>query len=348
MAEVLFRATIQEGLRQLRLTGSGAAIEVRSIDVIPLYPDGEIPFEGISATSIYPSAWVWMPWEGDTRVLCLKRKTHAGYEFGLSDPGDYRLSIEARNDLPGPVLLEVRLDDAALGILMFDRQDNSWEEKGFSLHIDAGEHLLDVRFLNEMNVGETDPDLDNDAWIRRLRLSPASGANPVDQRTIIPTHPPRAIALVEAGTSQPNPGWSLEMEPDVQYNIETDADGEAMFTAILQRQNGAQFLLAPPLPIDTGGVLYYSALLRAENLDNHSINMCTYFLDNKGELVDTHIVNQEGITGTTDWVRFVELYPMPAGTSYYCSCFWVYENGKKTSDEAGTVYFKDLRIEAVD
>ena len=60
VAEVLFRATIQEGLRQLRLTGSGAAIEVRSIDVIPLYPDGEIPFEGISATSIYPSAWVWM------------------------------------------------------------------------------------------------------------------------------------------------------------------------------------------------------------------------------------------------------------------------------------------------
>ena len=102
---------------------------------------------------------------------------------------------------------------------------------------------------------------------------------------------------------------------------------------------------SPEIAIDASRIVYYSTMLKTEKLLNHSINLRTIYLDSMHNPIGGSVVNQEGLTGTTNWIRFVEFEPAPAEAAYYCIVFWAYPNGRRPSRESGLAYFAAPRIE---
>jgi len=91
--------------------------------------------------------------------------------------GLYRLQLHGVNDRPGPVLLHLSASGEPLGILRFDRDDDSWETKCVLLHPmhwpQGGDReaplTLSIAFINDGG-----PKGSRDAYIDWVRLIPLS------------------------------------------------------------------------------------------------------------------------------------------------------------------------------
>lgn len=338
------RAQIAGGERHIGLSGVGAG-EIEELRIIPRYPENRIVIPATETARFYPSDYVWSPERAGAPWLCLKRNTFADYEFSVAEAGEYELTLRGLHDRPGPIWLEVRLDDDALGVVQFERDDDTPGDRLMPMALAAGDHTLTVHFLNEGSVAESEEDRDRDAWIDRLEFRPlASGASAADDRIYRPGAETAFLALAADGN--PSPRWTAVHDGDLELRVDRGAarDGAGIVAAIPRESRGLLFV-SPPIPVGREGLVYYSAVLRAERLLNHSINLKTFLLDRSGERIAEKVVNQEGIYRDTGPVRFVDFQPVPPRVAAYQIAFWVYPNGRRPSTAAGTVRFGDVRIE---
>ncbi|MCX7014286.1 MAG: glycosyltransferase family 39 protein [Candidatus Sumerlaeota bacterium] len=300
----------------------------------------------------YPSEWVWSRMVQGSDALVLKRKTFAQYSFDLERAADYEIGIEALNDQPGPVLLECAIDGEPQGILAYARNDNSWEEQKFPAPLAEGRHRLALSFLNENESvsASLPPEKDRNAVIRDIAIRPRKAAEAVqDDRMATPSRLSRMIPLTAAPNAKSlAPGW--QVAPMKPYEPVRGPDGQGVairFT--MQRDDRAVFLASPPQPVPPNGIVYYSAMVRAQDLKNHSANLMTVFAGESGKPLEngSKWVNAEGITGTTDWVRIVEFIKAPSAARHFLAAFSSYPNSNRSYLRTGYVDFADLRIHEV-
>ena len=333
---------IDSGEHALDIASRRGLFQIHAIEVIPRWPDNRVEIPVSSAFSIYPSDVVSMPRIEKDFVVRMNQNALADYGFGLAEGGLYRLSCEAKNDKAGPILLEIRLDDRAAGILAFSRRDDSWEEMAFPTPISAADHVLTIRFLNESALDEAGAKAQRTAQARRLSLRPLGPSEEsVDQRLLAPAASPRRVSFAERG-------WSVAGgKPEARFGLDKDSlPGELAFTASLSPQSGQLTLESPPQEIKSSGIVYYSALVRCRNLQNHWANLVTFFMDKTGGRVRKQFVNPALITKTTDWVRLVEFESAPPGAVQYKAQFVVYPRDKRPFREDAQVSFAGLQIEA--
>ncbi len=307
------------------------------IDVIPLFDNGRISISPVSAFTFYPSDYVCTSSADGSPALILKRNTFATYAFGVENSGTYRLQIEARNDKPGPVMLDVRMDGKAAGILSWDKNDNSYESKSLPVQIDAGNHELSLAFVNEGDVSTSlKPDEDRDAIINGIVLSPDTST--ADER-MVAVKGETILPLIQGAE------LSRQFRLISEEQLETKSAGDSLCLAVPASSKGC-YIVGPMQSIKPGAPVYWSIELKAKNLQNHSANSSLLYCDGSGHPLSSPMpVNAEGITGTTDWARFVCYRPAPKGVAGYRPLIWVYGNSRKPSSEEAMVCARNLRIE---
>ncbi len=98
----------------------------------------------------------------------------------LPKAGVYRLSVVGQNDRPGPVILDVQLNDVQLGQIFFNEDDGSWSTRTLQIVADRpGIQLLSIFFNNDayqQDLVAQGLDGDRNALIERISLAPLSAA----------------------------------------------------------------------------------------------------------------------------------------------------------------------------
>jgi hypothetical protein len=341
------RVEIDEGVQSIEIDGASEG-EIESIRIVPRFADAVLRLAGTEIADFYPSNWVWSPEIEGVAWLCLKRNTFADYRFGVAETGDYEITIHGLHDRPGPVYLEVRVDDEPLGVIQFERNTNERGARRLPAMLTEGNRTLTLRFLNEGYVDVELPDLDRDAWIEAIEIRPVEeGAEAQDDRIYAPSGE-RSVALADRSTGALEKGWAHAADEGAEWSVETDPGlGLPVYEATLPRENRGVLLSSPAQPVEPKGLVYASALLRTEGLENHSINLRAYFFDADGQKIGEKAVNQEGITRTTKWVRFVEFQPVTDEVASFRIALWAYPNGRQPSPEPGRLFFGDLRVAGV-
>lgn len=338
---------IAKGDRRLSLSGFPHG-GIKLLRIAPVYAESTILIAATGPSVFYPSDFVWSAEIDGRNWLGLKRNTFATYDFSVLESGAYELGCVARHDRPGPVWIEIRIDDIAAGVLEFAADDNASDVRHLPVQLTAGDHRLTARFLNEGAVQELPEDLDRDAWIQSFSLRPLDAASTArDERLFSPRGAAASVPLATSDATGPGGSWSLTADGDLQARIvPADLPGGVAWTADLPRGSEGLLLRSAHLPLAAPGWVYLSAQLRAENLLNHSINLRVSYLDADGNSLGEKIVNQEGVYRTTDWVRLVEFQPVPGIVRSVRLAFWAYPNGRQPSPEPGRVFFGDVRIES--
>lgn len=346
------RARVEAGIHRLTLTLAGGALDVRRIVVVPRYPEGKIVIPAHAACDIYPSMYTLTPKIDGEYVLKLVRNTFASYKVGLAEGGLYRIRLEARHngaaEKVDPVWLEVRVDGRLAGLLEFDNSGASWATKSFPYPVSPGDHKLVVSFVNERKLSKVSPETDRDALVRSIELEMSKPNDAAaDDRVFTSLTPPVLVPLPPDGKKER--AWGMTTTDPVDTKLATTGgyENEPLFIASVPRDSAGLLLTSPVLKTPPSGLIYHSSMARAQNLMNHSINVRTTLLDAQGQELGALLANEEGITGETDWVRFVQVKKVPPVVAAYQIVLWVYPNGHRPSEEPGGVMFSQPQLENV-
>jgi mannosyltransferase len=285
--------------------------------------------------------------------LVMKRNSFADYEIMIPSDGTYGFSLCARNDQPGPVLLEMLVDDRVLGLLAFDKADDTWSTQTVPVQFSSGHHTLTIQFVNEMSVDEgLPPEQDNDAVLDYFilqRLLP--GESIPDYRIDISkalTPPPvrGRVALEDPNRPTGLPaGWQFTTALAYRFESIDELGGQVAIRIDVERDEKSVGLLTAPFAVEPGKLMYFSAKLRVQSLANQSANIMVAYFNRGGQSIAQQWVNMEGITGSTDWVREVYLGTVPEGAARATIAFVVYRNSITYYPESGSVWISDFRFE---
>jgi len=356
---------LNEGLYTLSLSGPTEQIPEATLSSLYVLPEiGGIYHREAEDTDLYhPSPWKRIEEIGGARCFTVERNNYIYYDrVPFSKTGRYSLTLRALEDSPGPVTIEVSLDWKPQGFLIFDKGDNTWSEKSFSLHAPEGEHTLSFHFLaspeevNKTLRGQVSSERNQDTdmcldYFEIKNLAP--GGKFPDMRLSIPQKVIAPITAIEEGFENPQspgtlaPKWQLTPQHKFSFNEVKDPEFSKAIRITVPPNSQALNLLTPGFFVKPGTILYFSARLRVENLQNHSANMMVLYLDEKGNIVGKDIVNSDGITDTTDWIRQVYFQPVHPRAVAAIISFWVYLNSVHTSPEDGYVYFNPVRFETL-
>ena len=323
---------------------------------IYLWAGGKIHREAEEADFLHPTTSQWVRKDFGARCFTLKINTYLGYEhiFAENDT-DYYFQLRALNDKPGPVLIEVSVDDQPVGILSFDKQDNTWGIKGFPLRLGAGEHTLRLHFLNNFKTGNgKKPDEDNDALIDYFELIPLDqfSGNKIDARVQVSrtdfTPIPHILTTFtdSAGGAKLRPEWQFASK-DASYTLEKLGEHEAVHITVPPLSKGAG-VVSVPFNVQPGKLLYFSLGIRTHSLNNHSANILVDFFGPNRQLLGREWVSDEGITGTVEeWIRYVYFRRIPQGVGFVRIQLVIYPNSKQFAKHSGNVWFSQLKPEII-
>lgn len=314
---------------------------------VPWRIEAEVPWR------VHPTSFNRISTIDGRTAFIMKRNSFADYEIVTPTEGVYAFTLSALNDRPGPVLLEVLLDDRVKGILSFSKADDTWSTQSFPLQLGGGKHTLTLQFLNEMSVDEgLPPDKDNDAVLDYFTLKQiVPGENIEDDRIDISKSlmlPPVAGRVFLEDPNQPtglSRGWQFSKPAKYEFEAIDELEGQTAIRIDVARDEKGLALLTPPFPAQPRTLMYFSAKLRVQNLANQSANIMVWFFDKRGQPIVQQWVNMEGITRSTDWVREVYLRSVPEGAVQASIGFIIYPNSISYYPESGSVWICDFRFE---
>lgn len=351
-------AGVDEGRRRLEVRrggdAAGRAFKLGEIAVFHSPADGRRVVPAFHAYELHPSLSTTTPEVDGEPLLRFARASHASYRFGIPLAGRYRVEVEARHDGAldtEPIAIEVRLNGMLVGTLAFENDPAGFRTFGLPVDLGRGDFRVTVRFLNEDNGV---PRFRRNAWVRSVAIRPWRDGDR-DERAVVPRKPAKPLPIVDTETKQIREGWLYGAETEHEYEFVKRPTGDVVFKLLVPPESDGVELAGPEQPVPADRLVYFSGMLRAAKLRNHSVNMLTRLFDEKGEpLPDARgealdvVVNQEGISGTTDWVRFVQFLVVPPEAKSYRPIFWAYANGRRPSEEVGEAWFGGLMIETYD
>jgi hypothetical protein len=322
--------------------------------ILPTW-NGKIEVSAYDADVAHPTSEKRVAQVAGRWAYVLKRNSYLRYEnIMLPEAGRYYFEISAVNDKPGPVLIEVLWDGKPIGIVSFDKADGSWGERVFPFSAGAGKHAVTISFINNNTASATGDDSDNDAIIAGFEIVQERivGDEARDERVQLlgklqemPAELSRALEDGGRGGKLPA-GWRLEPAMTFSYGAkETSGEKTAIQFEIAPFSQGVM-LMSPPEEVSPGKILYFAGEIRVKDLENHSANMQVLYFNAGKQLLSAQWVNVEGVTRTTDWVRFCYFRAVPANARWAIIAYVVYPNSRRPSESAGRVAFSDLRFES--
>lgn len=341
---------VRPGVRRLAFLSNGSAVTWARMEVLPRYAGDQIEIDLTRISNIFPNDFVRTERLGGTEILSLQRGTFASYKFSIEHAGRYLLTCISRDYRNSGIILELRVDDSPIGLLAYSSASPVWEARVVSVELERGDHELTVRFMSKSGFRKVRPRQAErrEAQVLALAFKPQpEGHKLADQRMLAPREEPILIQLSPAKPLGTPDAWTFSFDGETLPSIVDDLGlGHEVFAARIEPESQGLLLVAPSQPIPEGGLIYYSALLRCSELNNHSVNMRTYFLDADGAVIDSLVVSDSALNRTTSWVRFVEVTTAMPEAVAYAPVFWVYPNSRRPSSLPGYAYFGDLRIEA--
>lgn len=331
---------------------AGRLVFLKELSIIPEIEDNLI-FQAEEPDRVHPTWHKKTLCEDNIYYLKLMRNSFADYLIELPQDGQYKFSLRAKNDKPGPVLLEISVDDKPKGILSFDRKDNSWQIKSFPLALTAGLHRFTVSFINDFGK-EGEEDAENDAimdYIQLEKLEP--GVQVTNDRLQI------SDAIFKISNVIPS-GLFIRTGNEVnlasQWRIIGECKAEICFDHMIDRELPALKLwveaeskgitvISPPFEISEDKLFYWSVKLKTEDLINHSANACMYYFNQQHQVIKVDWSAIEGINKTTDWIRHIYFRSSPPQAKYAAIGFAIYPNSNRPSAKGGYVYIADFRQE---
>lgn len=353
---------LTEGVQRIKLVSPNKSAADSIIQEIQISPEisGEYRREAEDTDLYHPTAYKRIEQISGALAFTLERDGYLFYDrVPFNEGGQFGFTLRALEDKPGPVFIEVALDWSPLGILMFEKGDNTWSEKTFPFNAPAGEHTISLHFISppgdvERLVGGKMPSdrlQDTDASFDYFTIRPLNAADtfddmriPLQERLLAPT-----AALSAGYKSQQSPlalanGWN--MEPSMTFDFPQDEFEHpgAIRITIPPKELGLN-MMSPVFPVQAGNLLYFSTWMKVEHLNNHSANMKVVYLDKNNQPISMNIMNAEGLTGETGWVRQVYFRGVPNGAERAVILFWVYGNSIRVSTGSGTLWFAPIRFE---
>jgi len=107
--------------------------------------------------------------DGGTNVVALFTVGFIGADLFFPKTGEYRLSIRAKNSIPGPVVCEARLDDISIGTVIWGLNDGSYTERNLTFRSGWGARQLRIAYTND----EVSPEGDRNAFFQSFEIQPA-------------------------------------------------------------------------------------------------------------------------------------------------------------------------------
>ncbi len=322
---------------------------------LEIAPPADVPWriEAEAPWQTHPTSFNKIRRIDDRMSFVMKRNSFADYETLISTDATYAFTLSALNDRPGPVLLEVLVDDRVKGILSFSKADDTWSTQTFPLQLSNGRHTLTLQFVSEMSVDEgLPPEQDNDAVLDHFTLRQISPGEIIEDDRIdiskLLMLPPVLGRVVLEDPNQPtglSPGWQLTKPVKYRFEAIDELEGETAIRIDIDRDENKVALFTPPFPVKPRALMYFSAKLRVQSLANQSANIIVAYFDRGGQSIAQQWVNMEGITGSTDWVRQVYLRSVPEGATRATIGFTVYANSTNYYPQSGNVWISDFRFE---
>jgi len=288
--------------------------------------------------------------EDGASYLLMPYNAFASYRTFIQKQGVYEFGIRAKNDAPGPICYQIEVDDSPVGILTFPKGNDSWEVRKFPMKFPiVGNHVITVYFFSDLVTGTKGASGNNDSFISHLFLERVhEGEMVLDQRLEIPD---RALVPVSNYTSDlchatPHGGVPWRYTGYENTSIERIEVGGRKYDAfrgdIPYNSTGAN-LLSPPVPMRPGQLLYFTIKGQVKNLGNHSANVQLIYLDENQQIIGKEWANVQGLTGTTDEVKFIFLKSVTPVFSYVVINCAVYLNGIRPYNSTGQVFFYDFQ-----
>jgi len=353
---------LKQGVYMVRLKSAFNFPEEFSIIKLAVLPEVKGTYHReVEDTDLYhPTPWKRIESTQGARAFTLERNNYVWFDrIPISRSGRHGFLIRALEDKPGPALVEVSLDWKPLGILSFPRGDNTWSEKTFSFHASKGEHSLSFHFLsppaevNKLITGKmsSNRNEDTDLVLDYFEIRPLEkGEKYPDLRVPVGNNLVSPVPSIERGFQNPSvpdelmPNWRIK--PAHIYSFEQSPGSlhsRSIMIEVPYESKGFIFI-SPPFPVQQGKFLYFSTWLKTQNLINHAANMKVVYIRGQKAL-EEQIVNADGITKTTDWIRQVYLRLVPKGADKAIIVFWVYPNSRRPSQSPGYCCFDPVRFE---
>ncbi len=362
-------ASLPQGPVSLALNSEGSSlVRLESMLVHPV-PGEAFRIRAIEPDGFLPTVFTQEHDFKGHHALVMKRSAVTSYEFLLSSGVDRYLELQARHDAPGPVIIEAAVDGESLGVLSFDKGDNSWESLGLPFKAGKGLHRLEISFVNEGDVSPSlGEDADRDACIEWIDIYNSPPAETKEGFALIPDpveFPPEKASTLKWTSPEMVTGWTTNRSSQIQIIKENKEDRDYIAkitmpppdprrktTSEIQDDPGRQalFFSTGSIPARPNQTLYCSIDIRMENLLNHSLNLMLMYYDADSRELHRSIVFAQGVTmaGRIEkdfgWIRLVCIKPIPEGVSRVAPTLCVYPNGQLPSDEPGFVYVRPFRF----
>lgn len=353
---------LKEGVYTVSIEPAGAGKDQTRLKKLSIFPEvkGAYRREAEDTDLYHPTPWKRIEKRAGSMCFTLERNNYVYYDkVPFEDGGRFGFTLRALEDKPGPVMIDVALDWNSIGLLVFPKGDDSWSEKSFSFEAPPGDHTISLHFLaSPVEVAKlvggkmpADRSKDTDASLDYFEVKSLSPDDEFpDERIRTKGALVAASQRIVEGFRSPGsgdklaPGWDVNSPSNCPHDFPgTGERPEAVRFTIPPDAKGL-FFLTPPFRVRPQALLYFSAWLKVENLKNHTANMQVAYLGG-GKAVRMDIVNADGITKDTDWVRQLYFRPCPPGATHARIILWVYPNSRRFSTEKGYVWFDRVRFE---
>lgn len=272
------------------------------------------------------------------------------YHFDIKETGQYLIGLRAVNDVPGPIIFQVNVDDHPMGLLSFDKADQSVETKLFPVMLSEGWHDIRFSFISNVYTGrKMSDDEDNTAQMERVIVQRVMPDEPVvDNRVWLPMD--RVVDLDKFITWPPVLGqnqssaWQLTGYDEAGIEF-VESKGErypALYGTIKHEIMSAQ-AISPAFPVNPGELVYFQVKVRTREVHNHTANVQVAFLDANGRMISQQWVNGQGVLEDTDEVSIISLIGVPPGSKLGVVGLSVYSRGTKIFASTGEVWFFDFK-----
>jgi len=325
-------------------TGSSLAFRLRSSNVGKKFLYA-VEYDSSSSTYDIESKT-----EKDLSYVFAPYNSFTSYDLSLEESGQYLFTLKAKNDAPGPILYQIEVDDAPVGIVSFFKGDDSWDTKMFPVSLSGGHHILSIYFISDIYTGEQKKAGDNDSFLSYISLEKIRTPGTIpDQRVAFPRDslvpisqfiPGNRVSLTEQGGK----GWqAVGLSNSRNDRIrESGKEFDCLYAEVPPDSPGGGFA-SPAIPVQPGQLIYFTLKGRSGDLGNHSANVLVEFRDRDLKKLGASWINAQGIWSDNPGTKFVCFRQAPLGVQYIVIYLSVYPNSVRPYKIPGQVWFYDFQ-----
>ena len=278
--------------------------------------------------------------------LAILKNGFVSYSIHAPEKGNYLFEVEALNDKPRAVFVEVAVNEKPLGVLAYSDANDLFSTKSFEATLDQGTNILTFYFLNDQSDRTSDLSENNTDFIfRRFMFESANEAAEVKSDLLRSGDFVRAdfdaSFFSQSDPQKLNPFWRVKGKALLWGVLE---NGKKMLHIEIPYDLKGFILFSKSVPVEAGEILYCSLRMKCNQMANHSANIMFTYLDDRNQTVGREWVYPTGISGDKDWLRFPCLRLMGPNVRSVVVMVQIYQNGQHPGKKKEHLWLSDFRF----